>query len=113
MCFAPERGVEMRPRHSFFRSRLRQASVLATAALLLVSGLAVSSAQARRVRRADAGEPSAPVGTWSLAASMRTARTQFYASPQLPNGKVLVAGGADPSGHALASAELYDPATNT
>ena len=31
----------------------------------------------------------------------------------LPNGKVLVAGGFDISGNALASAELYDPASGT
>ena len=31
----------------------------------------------------------------------------------LPNGKVLVAGGVDIDGHALASAELYDPASGT
>ena len=31
----------------------------------------------------------------------------------LSNGKVLVTGGADPSGSPLSSAELYDPASNT
>ena len=31
----------------------------------------------------------------------------------LPNGKVLVAGGYNGSGHLLSSAELYDPASGT
>src|SRR5207253_8352855 len=75
-------------------------------------GLAVSSAQARRVGRADAAQPSVPIGTWSPAASMSIPRAQFYVSPQLPNGKVLVAGGVS-AGHVVASAELYDPATDT
>jgi hypothetical protein len=47
---------------------------------------------------------------------MNTAR--FYATATLlPNGKVLIAGGAsayfDGSGAGLASTELYDPTTNT
>jgi len=36
-----------------------------------------------------------------------------HATALLPNGKVLLAGGVDNIGNALASAELYDPATGT
>jgi hypothetical protein len=36
-----------------------------------------------------------------------------HATALLPNGKVLLAGGVDNTGAALASAELYDPATGT
>lgn len=52
-------------------------------------------------------------GTWSPAASMKTARLGHTAT-LLPNGKVLVVGGFN-SGFTLAglaSAELYDPATD-
>ena len=53
-------------------------------------------------------------GTWSLTGSMNVARENHSAS-FLPNGKILVAGGDDnavfPANIALASAELYDPAT--
>jgi hypothetical protein len=50
---------------------------------------------------------------WSSAASMNEARSSF-ASVLLANGRILAAGGASsaPDGIA-ASAELYDPATNT
>ena len=47
-------------------------------------------------------------GTWTPTGSLNTARTNHTAT-LLPNGRVLVAGGLG-SG-ALASAELYDPAT--
>ena len=50
-------------------------------------------------------------GTWSATGSMATARHDHTAT-LLPNGKVLVAGGQQPSS-ILASAELYDPATGT
>ena len=49
--------------------------------------------------------------SWVPTGSLVTARTRHTAT-LLPNGKVLVAGGND-SGHALSSAELYDPASGT
>ena len=50
-------------------------------------------------------------GTWKVTGSMNTARAYFTAT-LLKNGKVLVTGGSNAS-NALASAELYDPATST
>lgn len=48
---------------------------------------------------------------WSSTASMAVARGQ-HAAIQLPDGKVLVAGGVNQLGF-VAAAELYDPATGT
>jgi hypothetical protein len=50
-------------------------------------------------------------GTWSNAASTNTARSLNTAT-LLPDGKVLVAGGANGK-YPIFSAELYDPAANT
>ena len=54
-------------------------------------------------------------GTWTMTGSMRQARARHTAT-LLPNGRVLVAGGAADgsnaaTGNPLASAELYDPRT--
>jgi hypothetical protein len=46
---------------------------------------------------------------WTSTGSMATPRVSHTATP-LPNGKVLIAGGANADGK-LASAEVYDPAT--
>lgn len=55
-------------------------------------------------------------GAWTATGSMNGIRTAHTAT-LLPDGKVLVAGGADSVGetsvNALATAELYDPATGT
>src|SRR4029453_18119779 len=51
-------------------------------------------------------------GTWTETGSLNTARFGHTAT-LLPDGMVLVAGGADSNANALASAELYDPATGT
>jgi Bacterial Ig-like domain (group 2)/Galactose oxidase, central domain/Kelch motif len=55
-------------------------------------------------------------GTWTLTGSMSTARYRHTAT-LLPNGTVLVAGGDDDSlsngGPAVASAEIFNPATGT
>ena len=51
-------------------------------------------------------------GTWSVTGNLAAKRAGHTAT-LLPNGKVLVAGGANDSGSSLATAELYDPATGT
>ena len=50
-------------------------------------------------------------GSWSEAASLATGREEHTAT-LLASGKVLIAGGTDGRGSALASAELYDPRSN-
>ncbi len=52
------------------------------------------------------------IAGFTLTGSMTTARS-FHTATLLNNGKVLVTGGLNTSGAALASAELYDPATGT
>lgn len=55
-------------------------------------------------------EISASPSSFSATGSLVTARYN-HAQTLLPNNKVLVVGGADSSGNALASAEIYDPNT--
>ena len=64
-------------------------------------------------------QPSAalpPAGMWVATAAMSTARYAHTAT-RLPDGRVLVAGGISGDGasgdHAVASAEIYDPALRT
>ena len=51
-------------------------------------------------------------GSWSEAGSMKEGRA-FHTETVLPGGKVLVAGGRGERSLALASAEIYDPATSS
>jgi hypothetical protein len=51
-------------------------------------------------------------GSVSTAAAMRGARKN-HAAALLPDGRVFVAGGVDTAGTTLASAELYDPGTDS
>ena len=56
------------------------------------------------------GTNKASTGSDATPNAMTTARA-VHTATLLPNGKVLVAGGIDASGHAVSSAELYDPTT--
>jgi Galactose oxidase, central domain/Kelch motif len=51
-------------------------------------------------------------GSWISRANLGQARSGHTAT-LLTNGEVLVVGGVDGSGHALATAELYDPSTDS
>ena len=54
--------------------------------------------------------PPCRPGSWVGTGAMKTARI-LHAATLLPSGKVLVTGGVDFVGTAVATAELYDPAT--
>ncbi len=52
------------------------------------------------------------LGLWTATGALTNA-PYLHSATLLPSGKVLVAGGSDNSGHATASAQLYNPATGT
>ena len=52
------------------------------------------------------------ISSWNSTGSLNTARGHHTAT-LLTDGKVLVAGGKNSAGNALATAELYDPASET
>lgn len=83
------------------------AVVLADGRVLLVGG---GDRCGGVFRVAEIFDPAS--GTWSVTGSLNVAR-QAAAGLRLPDGRVLVAGGVggSPSFGALASAEIYDPAT--
>jgi hypothetical protein len=58
------------------------------------------------------GSSTSNLGAWSHAASMSAERS-YHSATRLPSGEVLVAGGNDSGGNTLATAELYDPATDS
>jgi hypothetical protein len=59
---------------------------------------------------AELFDPAA--GTWSATGGLLVSRTAFTAT-LLPDGRVLVAGGVDPTDNTLGSAEVFDPASGT
>jgi len=72
------------------------------------SGTLISSQNQRST--VTLSPPKASTGSDATPNAMTTARA-VHTATLLPNGKVLVAGGIDASGHAVSSAELYDPTT--
>jgi N-acetylneuraminic acid mutarotase len=80
-------------------------------ALLASYVLIVASVVGIAAMGAVSTQASAPAGTWSKVASLIQGRTKHTAT-LLRNGNVLIAGGTDARGKALASVEIYDPRTN-
>ncbi|MDC8016240.1 kelch repeat-containing protein [Tahibacter soli] len=83
------------------------ATVLSTGEVLVVGGAAGNAAGSARLGAAERYDPA--TNRWTHADNLVVARSQATLT-SLPNGQLLLAGGADASGP-LASAELYDRTT--
>jgi sugar lactone lactonase YvrE len=93
---------------SMTTNRENHTATLLTNGLMLVVG-GITNADAGGVDLASAELFNPNTGTWTLTGTMANARNSHTAT-LLPNGKVLVAGGAGTSG-VLSSVELFDPTT--
>ncbi|MFB4295076.1 DUF6603 domain-containing protein [Actinomadura sp. NTSP31] len=90
-----------------FRSRTTAADALAQ----WVDADPALAGRLHVIAESEAAASPAPSGTWSDAGAMPAAAEGVDAVP-LATGKVLVAGGADGTGTALATASLFDPTGN-
>lgn len=90
------------------------ATLLPNGKVLVVGGSQSDGFHVGSSSSAEVYDPQ--TNSWSAAASMRTPRS-FHTATLLPDGQILVVGGieatSDVSGRVLASAELYDPGTDT
>jgi N-acetylneuraminic acid mutarotase len=87
-----------------------QATLLPNGKVLVVGGILNWSSLVNMTNKADLYDPD--TRTWSDAAPLNTARTSHTAT-LLPNGRVLVVGGAGIDAHPLKSTELYDAGFET
>ena len=96
---------------AFFIPRVVIGFALYAAGLVLVFA-PISSAAAEDNAAAELSQsvPAQAPGAWKVTGDLVTAR-ELHTATLLPNGRVLVAGGANNISGSLASAELYDPAT--
>ncbi|MEX0630167.1 MAG: kelch repeat-containing protein [Chloroflexota bacterium] len=84
-----------------------------TATLLRDGKVLVAGGYPSPLASAELYDPS--TGSWTATGRLVTAR-DLHTATLLPDGKVLVTGGIDSTvsvGHAVAAAELYDPASGT
>jgi hypothetical protein len=96
-------GTMTTPRHEHTATLLHDGRVLITGGFVTGAG--------DLLRATDSGELYNPsTGTFARTGSMTKARYEHTAT-LLPDGRVLIAGGGDASGHLALEAELYDPAT--
>jgi N-acetylneuraminic acid mutarotase len=90
------------------------ATLLPNGKVLVAGGLGQTGGGSGLLSSAELYDPTA--GAWTMAGSMTTNRA-FHTATLLPNGKVLVVGGASFTnsrpGSSIPGAELYDPATGT
>jgi N-acetylneuraminic acid mutarotase len=90
---------------SFNIARVGHTAILLPNGKVLIAGGSNSSGF---VTNAELYDPAS--GSWSVTGNLLTPR-QWQTAALLPNGNVLVAGGSNDTSGALASAELYAPAT--
>ena len=93
---------------------LHTATLLKNGKVLVVGGSNARPSSLGSLATAELYDPQS--NSWTLAASMHTPRS-YHTATLLPDGRVLVVGGIEASndvtGTVLASAELYDPLTNS
>jgi len=90
--------------------RWRHTATLLSNGKVLIAGGYTSTSVLVDLQSAELFDPAA--GTFTAIANMATPRAKHTAT-SLPSGKVLLTGGAIPSGVTWIYSELFDPATNT
>jgi WD40 repeat protein len=95
---------------SMSTARVYQTMTLLPTGKVLVAGGCGNPCITPPLASAELYDPQ--TGTWTPTGSMTTARF-YHTATLLPNGQVLVAGGADASFRDMSSAEVYDPDTGT
>ena len=100
------------PTGSLATGRFRFTATVLTDGTVLVAGGTTGYAGGQIPSLASAELYDPVSGTWSTVGSLGTPR-QYHVAAMLPDGRVLVAGGADGRGTVLGSAEVYDPATRS
>jgi hypothetical protein len=109
--FDPAKGTFIAAANMQSRRVEHSATLLPNGKVLIAGGLAGRASEGGPGVTATTEIFNPATGRFAPGPSMKTPRTG-HAAVLLPNGKVLVAGGAKSDEPGLASAEIYDPATN-
>src|SRR5262245_31412522 len=112
---APQTAGTFMPAGNMTTPRYLHIATLLGDGRVLIAGGEMMEPVSRRFRILTSAELYDPsTGTFTPTGEMSTPRTAYEGTfTLLPNGKVLATGGLGSDGHAVASAELYDPDTGT